>query len=110
MADLIAADVIVTQTGDDEEYIGQRTNRMHPKITFGDGSKTYPTNGVPLPSLIKFRLHIYIKWINIIQIPGDYEYVWDEDHGTVRIYSRATGAEFSGAVSETTLRLEIMGA
>lgn len=120
-AAITQADVVVTQTMDDEDYSGQRTNLMFPTIAFGagDGSLTYDTNGIPLPDLSKFRLKTHIKRLFIVQPPGSYEYVYDKTartanpvapYGTIRIYARSNGAEASGAVGVTSLDLQIRGA
>lgn len=116
MSDLTQTDVVVSQGADDEDYTGQRYNRMMPSITFGNASLTYPTNGIPLPDIAKFRLKFLIKRLYFQQPVGSYEYVYDPTvrvgapYGTIRIYARANGAEFSGAVAATTLLLDITGA
>jgi hypothetical protein len=119
MADIAQADVVVTQTHDDEDYTGQRTNLMFPAVSFGNASLTYPTYGVPLPDLAKFRLKSYIKRLYITQPTGSYRWVFDKTarsanpvapHGTLRAYALGDGAEMSGAIPATALDLEIRGA
>lgn len=110
MADITAADVVVTQTHDDEDYSGQRMNRMYPIIAFGNGILTYPATGVPLPDKIKFRLKSFVKRLFIERPPAAYDYVFDATNWSIRIYVRATGAELSGAVPATTLPLMVEGA
>jgi hypothetical protein len=123
MADIAQADVVVTQTNDDEDYSGQRTNLMFPQVAFGNGALTYPTYGVPLPDISKFRLKSYIKRLNIQQPPDGFAYRYDPTvraanpvapYGTIRIFKSAESAgamaEISGAVPATTLKLEIRGA
>lgn len=47
MADLVAADVTVTVQ---DRQISGRKRRNLVKIAFGDGAKTYPANGIPMPA------------------------------------------------------------
>jgi hypothetical protein len=119
MSAITQADVTVTQTMDDEDYTGQRTNRMFPVVSFGDSQLTYDTYGIPLPDLSKFRLKFYIKRIHIQTPPGAYMWTFDPTaraanpvapYGTLRAYSLNGGAEMSGAVAATSLPLEIVGA
>lgn len=110
MGDITANDVVVVQTNDDEDYSGQRTNRVTPILQFGNGQLLYPTNGVPLPDKNRFRLKTYVKRVWIQQIPGTYEWVYDSTNYTLRAYARADGTEMSGAIPATVLPLEIEGA
>jgi hypothetical protein len=82
---------------------------MFPVITFGDGALTYPATGVPLPEKKHFRLTGEVKRVNIQQIPGSYEWVYDADNYSLRAYARADGVEMSGAIAETSLSLEVVG-
>lgn len=92
MADIVQANVVVTQTSDDEDYSGQRYNRMFPQIAFGNGALTYPANGIPLPDISQFRLKRNIKRLYIQQPPDGYEYRYDPTvrvgapYGTIRIF------------------------
>ena len=103
MADILQAGVVVTQTNDDEDYSGQRYNRMFPKIAFGNGTDTYPANGIPLPDLSKFRLKQVIKRLNIQQPPDGLVYRYDPTvrvgapNGTIRIFQG--GAVAAGTVA-----------
>ncbi|CAO0823785.1 hypothetical protein DFAR_3900011 [Desulfarculales bacterium] len=119
MADIVQADVVVTQTNDDEDYTGQRTNIMRPSIAFGNASLTYPTYGIPLPDLSKFRLKSHIKRLRIQEPIDAYIYRYDPTvraanpvapYGTIRMIVISSGAEFSGAIPVTVLPLEIVGA
>ena len=105
MADIAVKDVVVTQTSNDEDYSGQRINRMFPKIAFGDGSMTYPTYGIPVPDISQFRLKQFIKRLYIQQPPDGYEYRYDPTvrtanpvapYGTIRIF-QGNGGTVSGA-------------
>ena len=105
MADITQADVVVTQTNDDEDYSGQRYNRMWPIIAFGDGVLYYPTYGVPLPDIAKFRLKSFIKRLFIEQPANGLVYAYDRTvrtatpvgpYGTIRIF-QGNGGAISGA-------------
>ena len=123
MADIAVKDVVVTQTSNDEDYSGQRLNRMFPKIAFGDGSMTYPTYGIPLPDISQFRLKQFIKRLYIQQPPDGYEYRYDPTvrtanpvapHGTIRIFQgnggTVSGATFTGTpLAAHTHDLRIIG-
>jgi hypothetical protein len=103
MANIALKDVVVTQGNDDEDYSGQRYNRMFPVIAFGDGALKYDTNGIPLPDIQQFRLKSIIKRLNIQQPPDGYLYKYDPTpraanpvapYGTIRIFQ---GAGFTPA-------------
>lgn len=53
MADLTASDVTVTIRG---RVIAGNRKRVYVKLQFGDGAKTYPAGGIPLPGIGSFGL------------------------------------------------------
>ena len=58
MADLAASDILVTP----QETDFMTFNKVvMSKIKFGDGAKTIPAGGIPLPDLVSFGLHKGIK-------------------------------------------------
>ena len=119
MADIAQKDVVVTQTSNDEDYSGQRLNRMFPKIAFGDGTLTYPTYGIPLPDISQFRLKQFIKRLHIQQPPDGYEYRYDETvrtanpvapYGTIRIFqSNGVGSVTFPALAAHTHDILVKG-
>lgn len=123
MGDIAQAGVVVTQTSNDEDYSGQRLNRMFPSIAFGNGSDTYPTYGIPLPDISQFRLKQFIKRLYIQQPPDGYEYRYDPTvrtanpvapYGTIRIFQgnggTVSGATFTGTpLAAHTHDLRVIG-
>lgn len=99
MPDLGASDVTVTLVPQDVEFLGMGLRMSLPTINFGNGSKTYPANGVPLPSIGNFGMKKAIKRVMIQGPPGTgYVYKYDPTNHTVRIYQGA-GLTPAGSVS-----------
>ena len=98
MADLAASDVTVTMVRKDK----MRKTRMNlVTIAFGDGAKTYPANGVPMPALSsrKFGLEREMD-LQFLEVPQDgYVYKYDRTNRTIRMYQ---SAGFTPAVSAIT--------
>jgi hypothetical protein len=126
MPPIAQANVTVFQTPSDEDYIGQRTNMMTPKMSFGNGVLTYDTYGIPLPNLNAFRLKTWIRRLFIqptvvftTDSPPHPLIFWYDPtpraanpvapNGTIRILDLHTLAEFSGAPPAISLFLEIWG-
>jgi len=115
MADLTAADVTVTLKAQDKEFLGIGKIVTFPDIAFGDGSKTYPTGGVPLPGLGNFGMKREIKGMLIGSIDG-LVYKYDKANHKLLIfwgdYSNASDGplvEFVGAPAATALELTVIG-
>ena len=74
MADLTAADVTVALVHKD---LTQRRRLNLVTITLGDGAKTVPAGGVPLPALSKFGMHsdlqLFFMNPNVSGLPADYD-------------------------------------
>ena len=98
MADLTASDVVVTLLPHDSYNPPGMLNTSFPTIVFGDASKTYPANGIPLPAMgLLGEFKKEIKRIIITSPPGDgYVYKWDKVNGTIRMY-QGNGGTVSGA-------------
>ena len=113
--DLTQADVAVTMDPGDYDLSPQDRMRTYPSISFGDGSKTYPTYGVPLPDAQKLGMRLgEMKRLNITQPPDGIDYRHDKTvrtgapNGTIRIYR--AGVELGNvAVPALTLDLEVLG-
>lgn len=106
MADLAASDVSVA--------IGQGDiDQMHfnkvvfATLSFGDGALTYPTGGIPLPTIGYFDLYHAIRFAPPV-FSGGYLFVVDIANHKLYIWDLAGGAEYSGApaATEVTLKLE----
>ncbi|MFA5381973.1 MAG: hypothetical protein WC356_02320 [Candidatus Micrarchaeia archaeon] len=100
---LIASDVVVACTPSDINIFENGFGReAYASLTFGagDGSLTYPTNGVPAPAPGNFGMNMPVpyRWMDIRQ-PGDgYDYRYDSTaraadpvapYGTIRIFQSA---------------------
>lgn len=111
MADLTSADVTVTMGVRDVNFTQQDWLRSYPTIAFGNGVKTYPTNGVPLPAKTTLGLRLgEVKRVNVTGAVDGLEYGYDYTNHTIRIWT--AGVEHTGgatAVVAVTLYLEILG-
>lgn len=86
MADLATGDVTVSVEKSRRGGPGQRANTV--KITFGDGAKTYPSGGVPLPAKESFGLTYALEDLIIID-PDDSNglaYKYDHSNQKLRMY------------------------
>ena len=120
MSDIVAANITVTQDFP-QEILGLPMGHalMLPTLTFGDGSLTYPTYGIPVPDLKQFRLNDSIDRIHITPYVGTHYWRYDKTvrtanpvapNGTLRAYALNGGAEMSGAITYATkLDLMILG-
>ena len=116
MADLTASDVVVTLLPHDSYNPPGMLNTSFPTIVFGDASKTYPANGIPLPAMgLLGEFKKEIKRIIITSPPGDgYVYKWDKVNGTIRMYQgnggTVSGATFTGTpLAAHTHDLRVIG-
>lgn len=115
MADLNANDVTVILTQDDYDRTPDRGIRTYPTISFGDGSKTYPSGGIPMPPIQRFGMNFEIRRVTIETPFSPYVFHYDRGHNKIRILLKATGGA-SGftelghvAVPATTLYLTVVG-
>ena len=109
MAALTASDVTVTLTQADIDRSPDRAGfKTYPTITFGDGAKTYPSGGIPLPAKEKFGFNLEVKNIRFIQPANGNSYHYDKTNHKLRIFT-ATATEMSGAVAAHTLDCECRG-
>lgn len=102
MADLTAADVTVTLTQDDIDRSPDRVGlRTYPSIAFGNGAKTYPALGIPMPAIGKFGLNFAIKRAYIEQPANGYVYHFDRANHKLRIF-QAAGFTPAGTIGQIT--------
>ena len=113
MADLAKADVDVALTGEDRYFsLGPLTLTL-PVVSFGDGEKTYPTGGVPLPADAPgvFGLNKGVKLIPAVFVAG-YMVAYDTDNNTLRIYqcrsSAGTFLELTNAAAPPAMEIPLM--
>lgn len=114
MADLAATDVTVTIPSRHRDIVpATGVKVVLAQVAFGDGSLTYKTNGVPLPTKGYFG---FLKGINAVFVQGkagdDCVYKYDPDNHSIRIIDIGDAAELTGgttAVDATTLQLLMIG-
>ena len=107
MGDMVASDITVTMQFKDRTM---RRLRNEVKLAFGNATLTYPTNGIPLPAKHAVGLNSHLDRVEVEPTPDVYAYVFDRTHYTMRMYSKATGSEFSGAIPATVLYVTVYGA
>jgi hypothetical protein len=94
MADLASSDVTVVIT--DVRLMG-RKRRVTGTIAFGDGAKTYPVGGVPLPSVGTFGFYRQMDTFKIIGNPGgaaalNFAMNFDTTNRKLQLYAETTVA------------------
>src|SRR5688500_2154925 len=100
MADLASTDVTVTlQAGAPHNPRIESTKRKSVVlIAFGDGALTYPANGVPMPSFLKFGLHRNLEDLHILDATGTaYDVRCDRTNKTIRLFNAAAEEETGAA-------------
>jgi len=83
------------------------------QITFGDGSLTYPTGGVPLPAIGAFGLHKGIDFALIEQPPANgFVYKYDKVNHKIKIFTQgvSTGATAAASNEDGALVKDSSGA
>jgi hypothetical protein len=89
MAALTANDVTVTILDRDATRRGRRINLV--QLGFGDGAKTYPSTGVPLPAKEKLGMVQKILRLIITEKPvNGYDYLYDKTNHSIRIQQSAS--------------------
>ena len=120
MADIAAGDLTYSKREGQDELTGSSKLRAVYSITFGDGTDTYPSGGIPLTKG-SLGLPNVIESLTIIEdSAGDgLVYKYDDSAEAIRIYQgdyaeTAAGAlvEYvagTTAVAETTLIIDAIG-
>src|SRR5574341_900354 len=104
MADLVAADVTITNVNgeklrpEDLVVIG-RERRGSVKLTFGDGVKTYPSGGVPLPSIGNFGMIRDLKMLKVYAGEAGIEWDYDKTNHTLRAYIQGFTVSAAGGAT-----------
>lgn len=86
MAALTADDVTVTLLPEDVDFTQQLRKLNLVTLSFGDGSKTYPSGGIPLPDKGRFGMSREIRFMLFADPNNGYLYVYDRTHHKLRIY------------------------
>lgn len=87
MTALAATDVSVSISSRDLDFInaGASTKKfVIADITFGDGSKTYPTGGVPLPAIGNFGFRRQIA-MGVVEQPASNGFIYKYDRANHKI-------------------------
>lgn len=84
MADLAKTDVTVTLSPKQRFFPPLPVTLSFPVVAFGDGAKTYPTNGVPMPAGL-FGMKKAINYVAPAFASG-YLCTYDATYDTIRIY------------------------
>jgi len=97
MAALTAADVTVTQTA--KANIVETQKHIPCSIVFGDGSKTYPAGGVPMPSYASFGLKRSLDYLLLYDAANanGFVYKYDKTNNKLRIYVQGITHDAAGS-------------
>lgn len=100
MAALTASDVSVSLPARDQQIAHGTKIISMPSISFGDGAKTYPSGGVPLPALGQFGLKRQVDML-LIQQPAanGFVYKYDPDNHKIKIFTQGVVTGSTAAAS-----------
>lgn len=98
MVDLVAGDVTLTIENKNREG---KLRRYRTKVVFGDGVKTYPAGGVPLPASGSFGMVRRLDYIQLIDDNDAAGIIWkyDKENNKLRGYWPTGGAGTAPASS-----------
>lgn len=102
MPDLGSADVTVTLLAGQPHNPRIAGTKKHALATvaFGDGAKTYPTNGVPMPSYTAFGFVRNLEDLEMIDTSGTALSVrWDRTNKTLRLFDAGAEVASPGVVA-----------
>jgi hypothetical protein len=116
MAAILSTDVTVSVATDkrDIAHGAAQKNISIADVTFGDGSLTYPSGGVPLPAIGEFGFQREIQLGLIEEAPANgFHYKFDRENHTIKIFtqgvttsSTAADANENGALVENSAAAE----
>lgn len=112
MADIAASDVTVTiQAGAPHNPRIEGTKRKSVvRIQFGNGTLTYPANGVPMPSFEKFGLTRNLEELVLLDSSATaYSVKWDRANKTVRLFNAAAEEETGATPAAQSIYAEAVG-
>ena len=116
MADLASTDVTITiQKNRIIKGSPGSQQRNLVKIQFGDGSLTYPANGVPMPGYAKFGMRRELEYLVMLDSGSAVTTRWIYDvankklRGWVDDGTSGISAEAAGAIAAQTLYAEAVG-
>jgi hypothetical protein len=97
MAALTASDVTVTHLKRAARRLVEGIREVFVDLTFGDGAKTYPTDGIPMPALGALGLSEII-FAHVEDKTNGYKYVFDRSNHKLMIL-QALGGTPAGTVA-----------
>ncbi len=115
MAELTSGDVSVSIPARDRDIIPSGPKIMSMAVlVFGDGAKTYPAGGIPLPAMGMFGLKREIQFVAVEQPPANgFVYKVDRANHTLKIFtqgavtgSTAAASSGNGALAENSAGAE----
>ncbi|MCX5818449.1 MAG: hypothetical protein NT047_00825 [Deltaproteobacteria bacterium] len=114
MGAFASTDVTVTVAGRDREIAGAAAGRNQTiaTVTFGNGSLTYATGGVPMPAIGTFGFRNEIKMGLIEQPPANgFFYKYDAVNRKIKIFTQGftSGSTTAGAAESGALVLNSLG-
>ncbi|WP_028316698.1 hypothetical protein [Desulfatibacillum aliphaticivorans] len=105
MADLAASDVAVAVSPRDRDIVPPPAGRKVmtiASIAFGDGVKTYPSGGVPLPDMGQFGFKREIGFVAIQQPASNgFMYKYDQENHKLKIFTLGVTTGDTAAASCT---------
>lgn len=108
MPALASTDVTVVV---EERTIQVRQKRNRVKVTFGNGTLTYPAGGVPLPAFSSFGLVRNIDQLNLFDSDDGQGIVWkyDKENHKLRAFILGIDTGAAGAVTLDDFPLDTTG-
>lgn len=108
MADLAAADVTVSIS---ERRIVGKKRRNILTLTFGDGAKTYPTGGIPMPAAGSFGMVRNLDFLNVLDdSAGVFLVKYDKTNNKLRYYWPSGGVNAPAAAAASVDPITMTGA
>lgn len=96
MTDFVAADVTITVA---ERQIVGKKRRARVTIAFGNGSLTYPSGGIPLPTFASWGMIRNIDFVTCFDSDDASGIIWKYDRTNHKLRGYVQGASTSGALA-----------
>ena len=102
MVALVAGDVTVT-VNERRIYGTGKKRRNRVTLAYGDGAKTYPAGGIPMPVLGIFGMTRQLDYLAVIDQSGDgFVYKYDATNNKMKIYAEQAVATNAPLLEATT--------
>lgn len=110
MPALTADDVMVSLAPEDIDFTQGLRKLNLVTITFGDGSKTYPSGGIPLPDKGRFGMNREIRFMHIALPANGYVYSYDRANHKLRIFYASHDLKFIQGTGGDTVGIDAANA